>query len=456
MFGYTCASMSDEDDTAPIAGFEALDLPEPLLRVVRELGYETPSPIQTQTIPQLLAGRDLIGQAQTGTGKTAAFALPVLARLDLTEKRPQALVLTPTRELAMQVAEAFRRYATHLPGFRVVAIYGGQSYHPQLTALSRGVHVIVGTPGRILDHLSRKSLDLGALRHLVLDEADEMLRMGFIDDVESILRETPAARQTCLFSATMPPPIRRISQTYLRDPITVTVAAANKTADNIRQRYWLANGMHKLDALTRILEVEPGDATLVFTRTRQAAEELADQLHGRGFAVDAIHGDVPQALRERCIAKLRDGAIDVLVATDVAARGLDVDRITRVINYDVPLSAESYVHRIGRTGRAGRSGEAILFVAPRERSMLQTIERATRHKITILDLPTIKQVNDSRIEQFKQQIRATIEAGDLDTFRGVLADLEREHDVPAIDIAAALARMARGDAPFLLTPPKRW
>ncbi|MBL9103555.1 MAG: DEAD/DEAH box helicase [Myxococcales bacterium] len=445
----------NEDTAAPVSGFETLGLPDALLGVVRELGYEVPTPIQSETMPHLLAGRDVLGQAQTGTGKTAAFALPILARIDLTRRVPQALVLTPTRELAIQVAEALRRYAAGLPGFRVLPIYGGQSYHPQLDGLGRGVHVVVGTPGRIIDHLERGSLDLGQIRQLVLDEADEMLRMGFIDDVERILRETPATRQTALFSATLPAPIRRLSGSYMRDPVAVTIAAKTRTADNIRQRYWLVSGLHKLDALTRILEVEPFDAMIVFTRTRQATDELAGQLQNRGFAAAAIHGDVAQAQRERCINMLRDGAIDILVATDVAARGLDVDRISHVVNYDVPTDPEAYVHRIGRTGRAGRSGEAILFLAPRERGWLRTIEHATRQAIGVLELPTIRMVNDARTARFKRKVVEALEGADLEPFRSVLAELEQERGVPALELAAALARMAHGDAPFLLTPPLR-
>ena len=448
--------MTDESTTAaPASGFRALDLSEPLLKALAEVGYESPSPIQASTIPHLLAGRDLLGQAQTGTGKTAAFALPILARLDLAQPVPQALVLAPTRELGIQVAEAFQRYAAHLPGFRVLPIYGGQSYGPQLAALRRGVHVIVGTPGRVLDHLERGSLDLSRLRAVVLDEADEMLRMGFIDDVEAILGRTPAARQTALFSATLPPPIRRIAQTYLRDPVTVTIEARTRTAAGIRQRYWMVSGLHKLDALTRILEAEPFDAMIVFTRTKQSTDELAERLQARGFAAAAINGDLPQAQRERTIAQLKDGKIDILVATDVAARGLDVDRISHVLNFDVPYDAESYVHRIGRTGRAGRTGEAILFVAPRERGLLRSIEHATRQPIERMDLPTVEAVNDVRIGRFKQQIQDALAAGGLDPFQRVIEDFEREHNVPAIEIAAALAKLARGDTPFLLEPPPR-
>ena len=357
-------------------GFADLGLSSPLLQVLQELGYETPSPIQAATIPMLLANRDVLGQAQTGTGKTAAFALPILERLDRSQASPQALVLVPTRELAIQVAEAFQRYAAHVAGFHVLPIYGGQAYGPQLAALRRGLHVVVGTPGRVIDHLSKGSLDLSALKTLVLDEADEMLRMGFIDEVERILQQTPATRQTALFSATMPAPIKRIAQTYLRSPQEVTVAARTGTADNIRQRYWLVNGLHKLDALTRILEAETFDAMIIFARTKIGTEELAGKLQARGFSAAAINGDMQQQQRERTIGQLKDGTVDILVATDVAARGLDVERITHVFNYDMPTDAESYTHRIGRTGRAGRSGEAIMFVTPRERGLLKAIERA--------------------------------------------------------------------------------
>lgn len=430
--------------------FADLKLEAPLLRVLQELGYESPSPIQAATIPLLLEGRDVLGQAQTGTGKTAAFALPILDRIDTTLTAPQALVLTPTRELAIQVAEAFQRYATYLPNFHVLPIYGGQSYGPQLSALRRGVHVVVGTPGRVIDHIERSSLDLSQLKTLVLDEADEMLRMGFIDDVETILQRTPESRQTALFSATMPPAIRRIAQTYLSDPAEVTIAAKTGTADNIRQRYWLVSGMHKLDALTRILEAEPFDGMIIFVRTKLGTEELATKLQARGFSATAINGDIAQQQRERTIQLLKDGHIDILVATDVAARGLDVERISHVINYDVPYDPESYTHRIGRTGRAGRSGEAILFIAPRERNLLKAIERATRQPVARLELPTIQAVNDVRIARFKDQISDTLAAGGLEEFQSLIEDYEREKNIPAIEIAAALAKLARGDLPLLL------
>lgn len=430
--------------------FADLNLSEPLLRVLKELGYESPSPIQAATIPLLLNNRDVLGQAQTGTGKTAAFALPILSRIDIRQSSPQALVLAPTRELAIQVAEAFQRYASHIPGFHVLPIYGGQSYMSQLSALRRGVHVVVGTPGRVIDHLEKGSLDLSKIKTMVLDEADEMLRMGFIDDVEMILQKTPDSRQTALFSATMPSAIKRIATTYLRDPDLITVAAKTGTADNIRQRYWLVSGMQKLEALTRILEAETFDGMIIFARTKMGTEELATKLQARGFSAAAINGDIQQQQRERTIQQLKDGKIDILVATDVAARGLDVERISHVINYDVPHDPESYTHRIGRTGRAGRSGEAILFIAPRERNLLKAIERATRQPISILELPSVQAVNDVRISKFKEQIGEAIAAGGLDTFRTLIEDYEREHNVPAVEIAAALAKLARGDVPLLL------
>ncbi|HEV2611925.1 MAG TPA: DEAD/DEAH box helicase [Noviherbaspirillum sp.] len=435
--------------------FSELGLSEPLLRVLNELGYESPSPIQAATIPILMGNRDVLGQAQTGTGKTAAFALPVLGRIDIRQSTPQALVLAPTRELAIQVAEAFQRYATYIPGFHVLPIYGGQSYGPQLSALRRGVHVIVGTPGRVIDHLEKGSLDLSKIKTLVLDEADEMLRMGFIDDVETILQKTPASRQTALFSATMPSAIKRIAQTYLRNPAEVTIAAKTGTADNIRQRYWVVSGMHKLDALTRILEAESFDGMIIFARTKLGTEELAGKLQARGFSAAAINGDIVQQQRERTIQQLKDGKIDILVATDVAARGLDVERISHVINYDVPHDPESYTHRIGRTGRAGRSGEAILFISPREKNLLKAIERATRQPISMLELPTIQAVNDVRIAKFKDQISDALTSGGLDVFQSLIEDYEREHNVPAVEIAAALAKLARGDVPLLLEKNKR-
>ena len=446
-------SHSDPHSTAAgpaPANFSALGLPEPLLRALQAVGYETPSPIQAATIPPLLAGKDLLGQAQTGTGKTAAFALPILARIDLTRAEPQALVLAPTRELAIQVAEAFSRYAAQLPGFHVLPIYGGQGYGPQLHALRRGAHVIVGTPGRVIDHLERGTLKLDALAHLVLDEADEMLRMGFIDDVESILKKTPPRRQVALFSATMPQAIRRIAQTYLRDPVEITIKGKTTTVAEVQQRYWLVSGLHKLDALTRILEVETFDGMIVFARTKQATDELAEKLSARGFSAAALNGDVPQALRERIVQRFKDAQIDILVATDVAARGLDVERVSHVLNYDIPTDTESYVHRIGRTGRAGRSGDAILFVTPRERHLLRAIERATRQPITPMQLPDVEAVNDRRVARFMQRISDARALEGLEQFQRLIERYEQEHDVPAIEIAAALARLLQGDKPLLL------
>ena len=439
----------------PLPTFADLNISAPVLKALKEVGYETPSPIQAATIPLLLANRDVLGQAQTGTGKTAAFALPILSRIDIKQAAPQALVLAPTRELAIQVAEAFQSYAAHVKGFHVLPIYGGQSYGPQLSALRRGVHVVVATPGRVIDHIEKGSLDLSQLKTLVLDEADEMLRMGFIDDVEHILQQTPPERQTTLFSATMPPAIKRIAKTYLRDPAEVTVAAKTGTAENITQRYWLVAGMQKLDALTRILEAEPFDGMIIFARTKLGTEELASKLQARGFAATAINGDMAQQQRERTIDQLKNGKIDILVATDVAARGLDVERISHVINYDVPSDPESYTHRIGRTGRAGRSGEAILFITPRERGLLKAIERATRQPVAPLQLPTVKAVNEVRIAKFKEQIAATLAEGGLDVFRSLIEEYEREQNVPAVDIAAALAKLARGDQPLLLEKPDR-
>lgn len=448
-------SSPDTDNAPALPGFSALALDANVVRALTEVGYETPSPIQAATIPALLEGRDVIGQAQTGTGKTAAFALPVLSRIDLKPGKPQALVLAPTRELAIQVAEAFQKYATYLPGFQVLPIYGGQSYGPQLQGLKRGAQVIVGTPGRVIDHLDKGTLDLSGLRFVVLDEADEMLRMGFIDDVEKLLQATPEGRQVALFSATMPAPIRRIAQTYLKDPAEVTIKNKTTTAANIRQRYWWVSGVHKLDALTRILEAESFDAMIVFARTKQATEELASKLQARGFAAAAINGDIAQAQRERVIDQLKTGKLDILIATDVAARGLDVERISHVLNYDIPHDTESYVHRIGRTGRAGRSGEAILFVTPRERNLLRQIERATRQPIEQMQLPTIEAVNDTRVNKFNQRITDTLATGDLGMFQQLVEKYEQEHNVPAIEIAAALARIAQGDQPLLLEPPAK-
>jgi ATP-dependent RNA helicase DeaD len=438
------------DTSATTVSFRNLALNDAVLKALDDVGYETPSPIQAAIIPHVLAGKDVIGQAQTGTGKTAAFALPILSNIDLNQFATQALVLAPTRELAIQVAEAFQRYAVHLKNFHVLPIYGGQSYEPQLKALKRGVHVVVGTPGRVMDHMKRGTLRLDALRWLVLDEADEMLRMGFIDDVEWVLTQTPPTRQVALFSATMPSAIRRIAQTHLKSPVEITIKSKTTTATNIRQRYWMVSGASKLDGLTRILEAEPFEGMLIFARTKAGTEELAGKLAARGYAVAPLNGDVAQAQRERTVQRLKDGQLDIVVATDVAARGLDVERISHVINYDIPTDTESYVHRIGRTGRAGRSGEAILFIAPRERHMLKVIERATRQNITQMELPSPEAVNDLRLNKFKQKITETLATNRSGVFRSMLEQYEREHQVPMVEIAAALVQMAQGATPLLL------
>jgi ATP-dependent RNA helicase DeaD len=436
--------------TDTVTAFSQLALTKPILKALEEVGYETPSPIQAATIPLLLDGRDVLGQAQTGTGKTAAFALPVLSSLELTQKDPQVLVLAPTRELAIQVAEAFQKYARHLKGFHVLPVYGGQDYRTQIHALKRGVHVVVGTPGRVMDHMRRGTLTLDKLGTLVLDEADEMLRMGFIDDVEWILEQSPADRQIALFSATMPQQIRRIATRHLNNPEQITIRTRTTTVETIRQRFWPVSGVHKLDALTRILEAEPFDAMLVFVRTKTATLELAEKLEARGYDTAALNGDIPQSQRERTVQQLKNGKLDILVATDVAARGLDVERISHVLNYDIPYDTEAYVHRIGRTGRAGRKGDAILFVAPRERRLLGAIEKATRQKIDIMELPSTELINDQRIARFKQRITDTLANEELELFTSLIEQYEQEHNVPAQEVAAALARLLQGDTPFLM------
>jgi ATP-dependent RNA helicase DeaD len=436
--------------TETITLFNQLALKKELLEVLDEVGYETPSPIQAQTIPLLLEGRDVVGQAQTGTGKTAAFALPILSRLDLKQKEPQVLVLAPTRELAIQVAEAFQKYASHMRGFHVLPIYGGQDYAVQIRALKRGVHVAVGTPGRVMDHIRRGTLVLNKLTTLVLDEGDEMLRMGFIDDVEWILDQTPPQRQIALFSATMPQQIRRIATRYLNKPVEITIKVKTTTAETIRQRFWPVQGFHKLDALTRILEAEPFDAMLIFVRTKIATVELSEKLEARGYASAPLNGDIQQKQRERAIDQLKRGKLDILVATDVAARGLDVGRISHVLNYDIPYDTEAYVHRIGRTGRAGRAGDAILFVTPREKRLLHAIENATRHKIEIMELPSTDVINNKRIEKFKQRITDTLASEELGLFSEMIEQYQQDHDVPALEIAAALAQLLQGNSPFLL------
>ena len=449
LLGYSMSTESVVAVTAPL-GFKDLALSAPVLQALEDVGYESPSPIQAETIPHLLAGRDLVGQAQTGTGKTAAFALPILSQLNPGTTGVQTLVLAPTRELAIQVAEAFQKYAKHMPGFHVLPIYGGQSYEPQLASLRRGVHVVVGTPGRVMDHMKRGTLKLDNLRYLVLDEADEMLRMGFIDDVEWVLEQTPANRQVALFSATMPAPIRKIAQRHLKSPAEVTIRSRTSTATNIRQRYFLLGGIPKLEALTRILEAEPFDGMLVFARTKQSTAELAERLEARGYAAAALNGDIPQAMRERTVARLKSGQLDIVVATDVAARGLDVDRISHVVNFDIPYDTESYVHRIGRTGRASRSGDAILFVTYRERNMLRLIERATRQPITQMELPSLEAVSDLRISRFTQKITAARAGEGLVDYQQLIERYALEHEIPVLEVAGALAMMAQGDKPLFL------
>jgi ATP-dependent RNA helicase DeaD len=393
-----------------------------------------------------------MGLAQTGTGKTAAFALPILDRLDLSHKTPQALVLAPTRELALQVCEAFERYAAHQRGVHVLPVYGGQGYGVQLSALRRGVHVVVGTPGRIMDHLDKGTLDLTELRFLVLDEADEMLNMGFAEDVETILADTPSTKQVALFSATMPNQIRKLSQTYLHDPVEVTIERKTRTAENIRQRYLIVSYPQKVDALTRILEVENFEAMMVFVRTKSETELLAEKLRARGYGAAAINGDIPQQVRERTVNQLKDGKLDILVATDVAARGIDVPRITHVVNYDIPTDTEAYVHRIGRTGRAGRSGDAISFITPRERYLLKHIERATRSTLEQMQLPSVEAVNETRLARFDDQITEALGSPQIDFFRDVVGHYIKEHDVPEVDVAAALAIALQGETPLLMEP----
>ncbi|MDL9980361.1 DEAD/DEAH box helicase [Microbacterium sp. ASV49] len=433
--------------------FADLALGEPVLKALKEIGYEAPSAIQAATIPPLLAGRDVVGMAQTGTGKTAAFALPIIDRLDVTQKSPQALVLAPTRELALQVCEAFEKYSAHLKGVHVLPVYGGQGYGVQLSALRRGVHVVVGTPGRIIDHLEKGTLDLSELKYLVLDEADEMLKMGFAEDVETILAETPETKQVALFSATMPATIRRMSKQYLHDPEEITVKAKTATSANIAQRYLVVQWQQKMDALTRILEVENFDGMIVFGRTKSVTEEIAEKLRARGYSAAAINGDIAQAQRERTVNQLKSGKLDILVATDVAARGLDVERISHVVNFDIPTDAESYVHRIGRTGRAGRTGDAISFVTPRERGLVKMIERATRQELTEIPLPSVDAVNETRLSRFDDRITAALGEGDrMEGFREIIAHYVRHHDVPETDVAAALAIVAQGDTPLLLEP----
>ena len=430
--------------------FDQLALSKPVLQALNSVGYEKPSPIQALTIPILLEGSDVLGQAQTGTGKTAAFALPALSQLDLNNKAPQVLVLAPTRELAIQVAEAFKTYATHLKGFYVLPVYGGQDYRVQTRALDRGVHAIVGTPGRIMDHMRRGNIQLQQLRTFILDEADEMLRMGFIDDVEWIMEQLPTPRQTALFSATMPRQIERIANKYLKDPEIVKIEVKTQAADTIRQRFWSVTNRNKLDAMTRILEAEEFDAMLIFVRTRTSTVELSEKLEARGYASAPLNGDIQQKMRERTVDQLKKGKLDIIVATDVAARGLDVARISHVLNFDIPSDIESYVHRIGRTGRAGRSGEAILFVTPREKRMMQSIEHATGNKIEQLVLPTTESINQQRIDRFQQRINETISNENLGFFEKIINDYQSTNPEHTPEqVAAALAHLLQGETPFL-------
>ncbi|MDT8387410.1 MAG: DEAD/DEAH box helicase [Thiogranum sp.] len=438
-------------DTTPIPAFKTMGLAAPLLKALEEVGYEQPSAIQAACIPVLLAGQDMIGQAQTGTGKTAAFALPLLTRLDLSLRQPQVLVLAPTRELAIQVAEAFQRYARHLPDFHVLPIYGGQSYEGQLRQLKRGVHVVVGTPGRVMDHMRNGKLQLNKLKTLVLDEADEMLRMGFIDDVKWVLEQIPEKRQVALFSATMPKEIQRVAQQHLHDAQVIKIATRTATAESINQRYWPVSGMHKLDALTRILEAEDFDAMLIFVRTKTETVELTEKLAARGHACEALNGDIAQAQRERIVDRLRKGQLDILVATDVVARGLDVQRISHVINYDIPTDVEAYIHRIGRTGRAGRKGDAILFVAPREQRLLRAIEKTIRQPIPSMQMPTASDINQARIVRFKQRVHDALATEKNELFYQMLTEVQQETSAEAMEIAAALASLLQGDEPLLLS-----
>lgn len=436
--------------------FAGLGLPDALVRIVAGLGYETPTPIQSAAIPAMLGGRDVVGLAQTGTGKTAAFALPIISSIDASRPQTQALVLAPTRELALQVCEAFASYAAAVPELRVLPVYGGQNYGFQLSGLKRGAHVVVGTPGRVIDHLERGSLDLSSLETLVLDEADEMLQMGFAEDVERILADTPKYKQVALFSATMPPTIRRLAKRYLHDPVDIATPQATQTTSTVRQRWIAVSHHHKLDALTRVLETEDGDASIVFVRTKSATEELAEKLRGRGFQAAALNGDLVQAQRERTVAALKDGKFDILVATDVAARGLDVERISHVINYDIPHDTEAYVHRIGRTGRAGREGDAIVFVTPRERRMLSSIEHVSGQPVEQMSIPTSEEVNKQRATKFAEAITEALGSAQFHPFRALVEQYAAENNAEMADVAAALAVIGQDDAEFFLSadPPR--
>lgn len=439
-----------DEDQNETAGFETLGLAEPVFRAIKDLGFETPSKIQEKAIPVLLEGHDLIGQAQTGTGKTAAFGLPLLSKLDVEQKSVQALILTPTRELAIQISEALQSFAKYLPGFHILPIYGGASYETQIKSLKRGAHVVVGTPGRVMDLMRREKLILDDLKALVLDEADEMLNMGFIEDIEWILEECPEQKQIALFSATMPNDIKRVARQYLTEPEEVRIAAKTATASTVRQRFWYVSGFHKIEALSRLLEVEPYDAVLIFVKTKNDAEEVSTRLCARGYAAESLHGDIPQKIREKIVDKLKGGQLDILVATDVAARGLDVDRITHVVNYDIPYDVESYVHRIGRTGRAGRTGDAILFVSPRDRKMLRIIEQVTKQKIEPMLMPTNEDINKHRIESFKNKILEGMETEGLEPYQELISEILSDDSVDPVELCAALAKMVNGNEPLFL------
>jgi ATP-dependent RNA helicase DeaD len=417
---------------------------------IQMTGYTTPTSIQAEIIPLMLEGRDVLAQSQTGTGKTAAFALPILSRLDFQEKQTQVLVLTPTRELATQVAKSFETYASCLPQFRVAAIYGGADYDPQLRLLKRGVQVVVGTPGRVIDHIKRGTLKLDAIKCFVLDEADEMLNMGFIEDIEFVLSQAPQEKQVALFSATMPEPIRRIADKYLTDPATITIRRKTLTAESIEQKCVFVHEGDKRELLARMLEIEDTDGVIVFTKTKDSTMHVADHLCQLGFSAAALNGDLPQARRQRTVDQLKSGQLNIIVATDVAARGLDVQRISHVFNYDLPHDSESYVHRIGRTGRAGRKGVAVIFLTPPQRGKLRLIERATKQMIEVVELPGAREINQMRISRFKQQIGTTITAEDLSFFKKLIAETAEETEQPMEVIAAALAHLAQGGRPLLV------
>ena len=431
--------------------FKDLGLPEFILNAVADLGFETPSPIQQICIPHLLEGRDVLGMAQTGSGKTAAFSLPILAQIDPTEKHPQLLVMAPTRELAIQVADACEQFVKYAKGINIVTLYGGQRYDIQLRALKQGAQVVVGTPGRILDHLRRGTLSLAELKAIVLDEADEMLRMGFIDDVETVMAELPEHHQTALFSATMPEPIRRITKRFMKDPQEVKIKATQQSAPDIAQSCWYVHGFRKNDALLRFLEVEDFDAAIIFTRTKTGTLDVTELLEKHGFRAAALNGDMTQQLREQTLDRLRSGSLDIVVATDVAARGIDIERISLVVNYDIPLDAESYVHRIGRTGRAGRSGRALLFVEPRERRLLRNVEHLIKKNIEEVELPNHEVLQACRRKKFKDKITAQLEHHDLDLYRELLEDMFTA-DQSQEDIAAAMMMLLQGKQKLILPP----